>query len=399
MAAIEIKDNVYWVGAVDWALRDFHGYSLARKGTTYNAFLVKDQKTALFDTVNSRFLDDLLGSISQVAAPSDIDYIFVNHVEPDHSGCLVTILDLVKPEKIFCTAMGKAFMISHYHREDWPYEIVKTGDSVSLGQKAVHFMELKMLHWPDNMGCYIPEDRLFISSDAFGHNWATSERFDDEVNFSEIRTHLANYYANIILPFSPIVLQALKKIEEMEWDMDMIAPSHGLIFRTYPDRAIEAYREFALQKVKAKAVIVYDTMWKSTRKMAHAAAQGLINAGISVRVFDMKACHHSDVMAEVLDAGAVLFGSPTHNRGVLPLIAGMLRYMEGLRPRGKIGAAFGSYGWGGEAVEHLTRALEGMDIEVIDSFKVRNIPTHDDLAGCVELGERVGRTILSRVES
>ena len=302
MPVLEIKNNVFWVGVVDWGLRDFHGYALARKGTTYNAFLVKDEMVSLFDTVNSSFSNEFLTNIKNVADPKEIKYLFVNHVEPDHSGCLVEIVDLVEPEKIFCSAMGKQFMLSHYHREDWPFEVVKTGDSVSLGQKNVQFMELKMLHWPDNLGCYFEQDKLFLSSDAFGHNLATSERFDDEVGFSEILDPLANYFANIILPYSENVSKALKTIEEFGWDIDMIAPDHGLIFRTHTKDLLKVYQDFALQKTKPKAVIIYDTMWKSTEKMAHAVAEGLIEQGIIVKIFHMKSCHHSDVMAEVLDA-------------------------------------------------------------------------------------------------
>jgi flavorubredoxin len=395
---LEIKDNVFWVGVVDWELRNFHGYSLARKGTTYNAFMVKDQKIALFDTVSAGFKGEFLANIKELVEPSHIDYLFVNHVEPDHSGCLVDVVDTVQPEKIFCSSMGKTFMISHYHREDWPYEVVKTGDIVSLGHKTVQFVELKMLHWPDNLGCYFKEDRLLLSSDAFGHNWATSERYDDEVDFNELRFHLAHYFANIVLPYSANVLRALETIEEMGWDIDMIAPDHGLIFRAHSQEVIEAYREFASQKAKAKAVIVYDTMWKSTEKMGRAIAEGLIKEGISVKVFHMKTCHHSDVMAEVLDSQAVVVGSPTHNRGFLPLIAAMLRYMEGLRPQNKIAAAFGSYGWQRDSIKNLTGALEAMKMEVVGCFNVQNVPTARDLDECVKLGQTVAMAINSRLK-
>jgi len=395
MPTLEIKKNVFWVGTVDWNLRDFHGYSLARKGTTYNAFIVKDRKTTLFDTVNSGTREEFFSKIRAVADPSEIRYIVVNHVEPDHSGCLVDAVNLIKPEKIFCSPMGKEFMLSHYHRKDWPYEVVKTGDTLSLGGKTVQFIELKMLHWPDNMGCYFKEDKLLLSSDAFGHNWATSERFDDQVDYDELRSHLANYFANIILPYSANVLKAFETIGQLGWDIDMLAPDHGVIFRSHVDKVMQAYRDFASQKARKKAVIVYDTMWQSTRKMALAIAEGLISEGVSVKLFYMKACHHSDVMADVLDAKAVIMGSPTFNRGVLPLMADMLRHMEGLKPQGKIGAAFGSYGWGGgESVAHLTQALQAMKIEVVDSFKVRNFPTDQDLERCAELGRKVARAVI-----
>jgi flavorubredoxin len=396
MSVLEIKENIFWVGAVDWELRDFHGYARAGKGTTYNAFIVRDEKISLFDTVNSRFKDEFLHNIENVVNPKDIEYLFVNHVEPDHSGCLVEIMERVRPEKIFCTAMGKQFMISHYHREDWPFEIVKTGDSVSLGQKTVRFIELKMLHWPDNLGCYLEQDQLFLSSDAFGHNLATSERFDDEIGFSQILEPLANYFANIILPYSDNVLKALNTIEEFGWNIDMIAPDHGLIFRSYSRDVLRTYRDFALQKAKPKAVIIYDTMWKSTEKMAHAIAEGLMQEGIIVRLFHMKSCHHSDVMAEVLDAQAVIMGSPTHNLGVLPYIAAMLRYMQGLKPKGKLGAAFGSYGWEKNSIQILVEGLEKMDMEIVGSYNVQNVPTETHLDECIEFGMNIAEAIRAK---
>lgn len=398
MGTLEIKKNVFWVGTVDWNLRDFHGYAMARKGTTYNAFLIKDQKTALFDTVSGRTKEEFFAKIESLTKPSDIQYLVVNHVEPDHSGCLVEAIERIEPEKIFCSHMGKEFMISHYHREDWPYEVVRTGDTLSLGEKTVQFIELKMLHWPDNMGCYFKEDKLLISSDAFGHNWATSERFDDEVDFEELLRHLANYFSNIILPYSANVLKAFETIEQLGWQINMIAPDHGLIFRSHADKAMKAYHDFASQKAGEKAVVVYDTMWESTAKMAHAIADGLIGEGIRVKIFHMKACHHSDVMAEILDAAAVIMGSPTYNRGVLPLMADMLRHMEGLRPQGKIGASFGSYGWGGcESVGRIIEAFKEMKIEIIDSFKVRNVPTAEDLETCRNLGKKVAGAIQERL--
>jgi flavorubredoxin len=347
--------------------------------------------------VNSRFLGEFVENIRAVMDPSDIDYLFVNHVEPDHSGCLVKTVELVQPEKIFCTAMGKQFMISHYHRDDWPYEVVKTGDHVSLGDKTVQFVELRMLHWPDNLGCYLEPDRLLLSSDAFGHNIATSEHFDDEVGFEAIRPHLANYFANIILPYSGNVLKALEQIEEMGWDIDMIAPDHGLIFRTHVPQVLAAYREFATQQTQAKAVVAFDTMWRSTERMARAVCEGMMGEKISVKVFDLKSCHHSDVMAQVLDAAAVVMGSPTHNQGVLPFVAGLVRYMEGLRPKGKIAAAFGSHGWGqGESVDYLIQAMEGMGMNVVDSVKVKFVPTGEDLERCIAMGKKVASAIQVR---
>jgi len=389
MAAVEFLPNVYWVGVVDWNLRDFHGYAAAPRGTTYNAYVIKGEKTVLVDTVSAACSRAFFEAVEAVVPLEAIDYLVVNHVEPDHSGCLMEAVERIRPEKIFCSAMGKAFMLSHYHRSDWPFEVVQTGQSLPLGGKTIDFLELKMLHWPDNMGCYVREDGLLISSDAFGQNWATSERFDDEMDFNEMAGLMGSYYANIILPFSEHVLKALGRVEELGWPIRMIAPSHGVILRGHVEEAVGLYRRWARQEVARKAVIVYDTMWKSTALMAEAIAEGLIEKGVTVRVFHMKACHHSDVMAEVLDAAAVILGSSTHNNGMLPLMADMVRYMEGLRPRGRVGAAFGSYGWSGEAPKQLSEALERMRMKVCDVLRVKNVPAEADLAVCKDLGRRL----------
>ena len=395
MSHLEIAENIYWVGVVDWGLRDFHGYSLARKGTTYNAFLIKDKKVTLIDTVDSRFRDPFLENILRLIDPQEISYLIINHVEPDHSGCLVELVERARPEKIFCSRMGCQFMKEFYHKENWPYHVVKTGEEIELGEKTVQFIEMPMLHWPDNMGCYVKQDQLLISSDAFGHNWATSERFDDQVEKEQLFSNLGHYFANIIMPFSHNVLTVLAKIKEMGWKIDMLAPDHGVIFRKYVSEALGAYKRWASCQTEQKAVIAYDTMWGSTKKMAEAIETGLVEEGISVKVLPLKSSHHSDVMGEVLDARAIIVGSSTHNNGVLPLVADLLRYMQGLRPGGRIGAAFGSYGWSGEAVKDIAKALEDMRIDVIGSVKVKNVPTVDQINQCVELGRQIGLAIKS----
>lgn len=398
MKPVQIKKNIFWVGAVDWSLRNFHGYSLARQGTTYNAYLVKDEKTALFDSVSASHTEEFLACLRGVVAPEDIDYLVVNHVEPDHSGALPRLVELVKPEKIFCSPVGKQTLLAHYHREDWPYEVVPSGATLSLGQRTVHFLETRMLHWPDSMFSYLPQDKLLISSDAFGQNWAASERFDDQVDLRVLLELAASYYANIILPFSPLVQKLLAKIGELGWDIDMIAPDHGFIWRSHVGEIVAKYDKWSRQIPTRKAVIVYDTMWKSTEAMAKAIAEGLAAEGIITRLMHLKSVHHSDVMPEIMDAQAVLFGSPTHNNGMLPLVADMLTYMKGLKPQGKIGAAFGSYGWSGEAVKQITEFLQSAKVDIVaDGVRVKFVPSSQDLTGCVELGRAVAREIIARV--
>lgn len=393
MPPVEILKDIYWVGAIDWNIRDFHGYSVNR-GTTYNAFLLIDDKITLFDTVKKGFKGDLLENIRKIIDPTKIDYVVVNHVEMDHSSLVPEIVELVQPEKIFCSEMGKKNLLAHFHTENWPYEVVKTGDSISLGKRTVQFIETRMLHWPDSMFSYVPGDRLLISSDAFGQHLATTERFDDEVDLSLLLGHAAKYYANIILPYSNLVQKLLAQVKEINLAVDMIAPDHGLIWRKNPGKILECYDEWSQQRSKLKALVIYDTMWHSTEMMAQAIMEGLVEEGVSARSFDLAVSHRSDIITEVLDAGALIIGSSTLNNGMLPHMADLLHYMRGLRPANKIGAAFGSYGWSGEAVKLINTIMEEMKFRVLDpGIRVQYVPTQDDLKKCVDLGRKVARTL------
>ena len=381
MGKIAIKDDIYWVGAVDWSIRDFHGYS-TYKGTTYNAYLAMDDKIALFDTVKSGFKEDLLYHISELTDPKSIDYLIVNHVELDHSGCLPEIINEVQPEKIFCSPMGEKALNSHFDTTDWPIQVVKSGDTLSLGKKTVTFLETKMLHWPDSMFSYIAEDKLLISSDAFGQHIASTERYADEFAIGEVMTHAAKYYANILHLFSPNVQKLLQTVAELGLEIEMIAPDHGLIWRTNPGEIIAAYDKWSKRQTKRKALVIYDSMWKSTSKMAMAIGGAISREGVSIKMMNLAVTHRSDVMTEVLDCRALVFGSPTLNNGVLPRIADFLCYLKGLRPKGKIGAAFGSFGWSGEAVKHMEAELEAMEVTLVD-------------AKCKELGKKIGQAVIA----
>ncbi len=393
MKVREIKKDIYWVGAVDWNIRDFHGYSTL-KGTTYNAYLLLDDKVTLFDTVKKELKGDLIHRLKTLIDPSRIDYIVVNHVEMDHSGSLPEIIDLVKPEKIFCSSMGKKALLSHFHREDWPYEVVEPGQTISVGKRSIKFIETRMLHWPDSMFSYVPEEKLLISSDAFGQHWATSERFDDEVDFSELMFHAAKYYANILLLYSNLVRKLLKNVQALGIEIDMIAPDHGLIWRSNVDKILQAYSDWAEHKAARKALVIYDTMWHSTEMMAKAVADGIEQEGVSVRFLDISVNHRSDIITEVLDAKAIVLGSPTLNNGMLPRMAELLTYMKGLKPGNKIGAAFGSYGWSGEAVKHMNKYMEEMKFDIIEpGIRIKYVPQHADLRECVEMGRRIGKAV------
>lgn len=399
MKPVEIKDGIFWVGAVDWNRRNFHGYSVAHKGTTYNNFLIKDEKTTLIDTVPEEFWGTLQCNLAHQLGPDEkIDYFVINHLEPDHAGCLALAVEKYRPEKIYTSPMGEKAMKAHFHYTDWPVEVVPTGTEISLGKRTLQFIETRMLHWPDAMLTYCPEEKVAFTNDAFGQNWATSERWADEVDRYPLEELMKAYYANIVLPYSPVVLKTLKALGEMNLDIDMICPDHGLMFRG-DDCAwvMNKYVEFAEQKPKNKAVIVYDTMWHSTEKMANAVATGLADAGVSVRLMAMKSNHHSDVMTEIFDAAAVIVGSPTHNNGILPLMADMLTYMKGLRPQNKIGASIGSFGWSGECVKVMNAWLEDIGMDVLDPVKVKHVPTHDTMKECYEQGQAIAEAIKAKL--
>jgi len=393
MQVYEIKKEVYWVGAVDWLVRDFHGYSTYR-GSTYNAYLMLDEKNVLFDTVKHDLCSDLAHRIRTVIDPEKIDYIVVNHVEMDHTGSLPEIIDMVKPEKIICSKMGHKNRLDHFHRPNWPYHVVKDGETIHVGKRSIHFMETKMLHWPDSMFSYVPEEKLLIAQDAFGQHLGTSERFDDEVDLSELMCQAKKYYANILYLYSPQVRKLLKAVAESGIEIDMIAPDHGVIWRSHMGRILKAYEDWSSHKCSSKAVVVYDTMWHSTEMMAKAISDGIESTGVSMQLLDLSVNHRSDVMTEVLDAKGVCLGCPTLNNGMLPRMAGFLLYMKGLRPARKLGMAFGSFGWSGEAVKHMTKAMEEMKFDIVhDGIRVKYVPTHEGLKACAEAGRLMGQKV------
>jgi len=393
MNTVPVTDTLHWVGAVDWNIRDFHGYS-TYNGTTYNAYLAMDEKIALFDTVRKTMVSDLFHHIQQLTAPEKIDYIIINHVELDHSGSLPEVIERVKPEKIFCSKMGKKTLIDHFHREDWPFEVVASGDTISLGKKSVQFLETRMLHWPDSMMSYIPEDKLLISSDAFGQHFASSGRFDDQVDFPAMFHEAAKYYANILTLYSPLVRKLIAKVKEIDLDIRMIAPDHGVVWRSNVADILDGYERWSRNAGQNKALVIYDTMWKSTEQMAKAVLTGIDSQGIPCELINLATTHRSDVMTRVLEAKAVVLGSSTLNNGLLPRMAGFLMYMRGLRPTNKIGAAFGSFGWSGEAVKLMNEAMEEMKFDIIDpGIRIKYVPDHDALAPCVELGIKIGAAV------
>ncbi len=386
--AVQISDHVYWVGAIDWGIRDFHGYSTSR-GTTYNAFLVMAEKIALIDTVKAPFEEEMFSRIASVVDPARIDVIVSNHSEMDHTGCLPSALTRVKPEKVFASAMGAKALSDHFHL-DREITVVKEGEPLSLGNMDLAFIETRMLHWPDSMMSYLAEDEVLFSQDAFGMHLASSGRFADEIDRNVLRQEATRYYANILLPYSPLVTKLLEKVQSLGIPISILAPDHGPLWRRDIETPPLWYGEWASQKPTKKAVIVFDTMWQSTAHIARAIEEGLAGAGVDVRIMPLASCHRSDVVTEVLDAGALLVGSSTLNNNMLPRVADVLTYLTGLKPQHLVGTAFGSFGWSGEAVGLVADRMQAMRIEPVgDTLKVRYVPDAAALDACRALGREV----------
>jgi len=392
MRPVEITKGIYDVGVIDWNIRDFHGYSTYR-GTSYNAFLIVDEKVALIDTVKKNYSDQLIDNISKIVDPKKIDCVISNHTEMDHSGGLPRVMHKVGEDKpLYCSKMGAKNLARHFSQK-WNYHSVGTGDTLSLGSRTLTFLETRMVHWPDSMFTYLKEDKILFSSDGFGQHYAGHERFDDQVG-DDIMLHAKKYYANILLLYSPLILKLLDSVSQLGLDIDMICPDHGIIWRKDPGKIINAYAKWAKQEQEKKAVVIYDTMWHSTEAMADEIAAGIAGEGVSVRPIHIRSSHRSEIMTEVLDAAAVVVGSPTLNNQLFPTVSDILVYMKGLKPLNKIGAAFGSYGWSGEAVKLINKELEAMKFDVIDpGIKIQYIPEKKGLDACFELGQKVGKAI------
>lgn len=389
--AVKITDRIYWVGAIDWVVRDFHGYATTR-GTTYNAFLVLADKVTLIDTVKRPFMDEMVGRIRSVVDPAKIDVIVSNHAEMDHSGCLPEMIAAIGPEQVYASANGVKALYEHFGLEG--IKGVTTGDTIPLGNMTLTAIETKLLHWPDSMVTWLPQEQVLFSQDAFGMHLASSERFDDELDDSLLEWEAAKYYANILMPLSRIVLKALAGLAEMNLPIKMILPDHGPLWRSGLERIVELYGKWARRERSAKAVVTCDTMWDSTTLMARAICDGISAAGAKAVFLPLCASHRSDIATELLDAGALVVGSPTINGHLFPTVADLLCYLEGLKPTGLIGAAFGSYGWSGEASKRIMESLERMKVDVIaEPLRVKFVPDEDALAACRDLGRQIAEKL------
>ncbi len=393
---IEIADKIYSVGCRDWDMRDFHGYS-TYEGTTYNSFLILGEKNILIDTVKEKFGKELLSNISRIIDPVKIDAVISNHAEMDHSGSIPQIMHLIGIDKpIYCSKMG-AKNIKANLNEDFNFQVIKHGENITLGDRTFSFLETKMLHWPDSMFTYLADEGILFSSDAFGQHFAGDIFFDDEIG-DEVIPHARKYYANILLHFSTRVQSLLKDITKMNLKINMICPDHGIIWRDNPSKIIEHYNKWSKQKPQKKVVIIFDSMWESTTKMAKQITSGVESEDVNVRLMNTRKWHRSDILTEIIEAGALVVGSPTLNNNIFPVIADVMTYIKGLRPQNKITAAFGSYGWSGEAVKILNKEFSKMKFDIIDDgVKVQYVPDENDLNKCFDHGVKIAKALKERL--
>jgi flavorubredoxin len=390
MKAVEVKPGVYWVGGVDWELRYFHGY-LTPRGTTYNAYLIVDEKIVLVDTVKHYLFAEMLSRIEDVIDPAMIDYVVANHVEMDHSGSLPEIMELVPGAGVITSPQGEKGLRRHYKKE-WNFQVVKSGDAVNIGKRSLQFVHTPMVHWPDSMVTYVPEEKLLLPNDAFGQHIASTGRFDDEVGWDIACEEAAKYYANIVLLYGDQVKKALEVVSQLA--IDVVAPSHGLIWRSYLPQILAAYRKWANNETDRKALIVYDTMWGSTEKIARALREGLEEAGVPVVTRCLKENHISTVMADALTARVILVGTPTLNNGMFPTVGAFLTYLKGLRPKKRLGFAFGSYGWGGQGVKLVAETLASLEWDMpLDGVNIQYIPDPGELEAVKETGRELAKRI------
>jgi len=393
----EVAKDVYWVGAIDWNVRHFHGYTYTtHRGTTYNAYLILDEQIALVDAVDAAFTEEMLSRIREVVDPADIRWVIVNHGELDHSGSIPAVMELAPQATLVGTAKVQETLARYFGPQDWRWQIVRTGDEVSLGQRRLVFVETPMLHWPDSMYTYLPEEQLLLPNDAFGQHIASSQRFADQVDRWVVFDEAAKYYANILWPFSRLILRKLEEVQKMGVEISTIAPSHGLIWRgdPGPEDILQAYVRWSRGEVEPRAVIVYETMWGSTGRIARAIAEGIMEAGLEVAVRGLPMSDRSDVIKELLEAKGLLVGSATHNGDMLLNIAAFMEDLKGLRPVGKVGAAFGSHGWAGLAVGRLRQALQEAGVETVDEgFSFQFTPDAGELAQAVEFGRQFAQRL------
>jgi anaerobic nitric oxide reductase flavorubredoxin len=394
--SFKITDKVTWVGKIDWELRRFHGdeYSTDR-GSSYNSYLIKDEKTVLIDTVWEPFAKEFVDNLKKEIDLNEIDYIIAQHSEIDHSGALPLLMKEIPDTPIYCTSNGAKILKAHFH-EDWNFIEVKTGDTLNIGESTLTFVEARMLHWPDSMMTYMDSDAILFSNDAFGQHYASDLMYNDLVDQCELYEEAIKYYANILTPFSPLVTNKIKEVLSLELPLNMIATSHGVIWRDNPAQIVEKYLEWANAYQENQVTIVYDTMWNATRRMAEAIAEGIksVDGTVTVKLFNAANTDKNDIITELFRSKALLFGSSTVNKGIMNATGGLLEMIKGIGFKNKKAAAFGSYGWSGESVGIIEEKLKDAKLDLIEGGpKILWNPDKDALEQCVEFGKEFAQKL------
>jgi len=388
MNPVKIAKDVYWVGAIDWGLREFHGLRTPQ-GTTYNAYLIVDEKITLIDSVDKRFSDEMVDGIRKIVNPAEISYIVSNHAETDHSGSIPEIIELAKNARVIATQDGSKRLEAIF-RAGWDCMTVKDFEELSIGKRKLRFIHAPMLHWPETMFTYLVEEEILFTCDAFGAHLATSKRFEDEVE--DPIPHAKKYYAFLVSPFSKNVQKAIEKVRGLE--IKIIAPSHGPIWRRNLERLLGNYSEWTSGKCYDKAVIVFATMYGNTEKMARAISDGLTSEGIDVKLYDLNSADWSQIVMDIFDSKAVAIGTPTFVGGVYPIVESFLPFLSIPRPKGKMCVVFGSYGWAGTAAGKLATMLENRGLRVVGSpLEIQFSPDKEGRERCVKLGRELAKKI------
>jgi flavorubredoxin len=391
---VELKKDIYWVGYTDWDIRNFHGYRTNR-GSSYNAYMIKDEKIAVIDSVKAPFAKHLLGNIAKIAALDKVDYVVCNHAEPDHSGSLPVLMEACVNAELVCNAKCEKTLSMYYDTSKWKFKIINESTQISLGSHTLTFMNTPMAHWPESMFTYIPEEKLLFSMDAFGQHYARSEHFDDEVPIAEVMQEAKTYYANIIMLYGKQVGKVLERAASL--DIEMIAPSHGIIWRKNLGMIIEAYKDWIVCKANPKVLIFFDSMWHSTEKLAEAIYEGANRPGVIVKKHDLKSSTITEIADETINCAVLAVGSPTLNKGIMPKVAEALTYLQGLAPEGKAAVAFGSYGWAKKGGAHaVMEYLKDMNCELLseEPLQCQFVPTEEVLQKARELGKKLAEKAL-----
>ncbi|HIF9417271.1 TPA: anaerobic nitric oxide reductase flavorubredoxin [Photobacterium damselae] len=393
--AIQVKNNIQWVGQRDWEVRDFHGTEYkTTKGTSYNSYLIREEKTVLIDTVDHKFSHAFLQNLEQEIDLNEIDYVVINHAEEDHAGALSALMARIPGTPIYCTANAIDSIVGHHHHPEWNFNVVKTGDSLDIGNgKSLVFVETPMLHWPDSMMTYMTGDAVLFSNDAFGQHYCDERLFNDEVDQTELMEQCLRYYANILTPFSPLVTAKIHEVLGFNLPVSMVATSHGVIWRENPTQIIEQYLTWANEYKEDKITIFYDSMSNNTRMMADAIAQGITETdpNVSVKIFNVARHDKNEILAHVFGSKGILVGSSTMNNVMMPKVAGMLEEITGLRFKGKKAGAFGSYGWNGGAVDRIHARLTDAGFFTTIGLKTKWRPDGKAIEECREHGRTIAR--------